>query len=1391
MEAVGAVVTITGLIGGVVKITSTINDLKARWEYAGLSITVLSSSLWAVKAALEELVDWRSKSKDKSEKSEQLDKNLEVCIQGCAVLVAFMENRLQEFDLENLSKLDKAKIMSLDTLFKTFATDLGAQVRALQLLLTIYQCRSLTEQHEWLQRKDTRRVVRAARQSTASLRYEDKDIEDAASILSETPSKSFEFDSIIMQHQSYSRTYPRLYHRMQQNFPSRRGSFASTIRENATRLRPIPIEDPIAINTPDLPFLGLPFVGETAPIVESELEDQEEWSHETMAAEFPDTALIEFPGASTILQLASKETNAIGHASIPINGGESSVDINPGSLSKVLPTDKPIWAEETGTLDSSSSERIPIATAIDELDHGSDSENSHVSPVRPPRTSTYDSLYDDSDDELVPHWSESSPQTDPALIGHEHAEDASVEGASQKVQPSASLRSGSTSTDPHTLPKPTVDEELSHPVPDTTSPRLIASEAQANSGYGTPQETLSPSLDGRLPDTADHEASSGSETESPPTDKIGNHETGMKDVSVPPSNLDTGDRQQGKFLSGLLYFPFDHNIDLSLTPRVPLFEKLESKESQKASQKEEDSETEVIADFGVTQPDTRLVLDSPTKEPVATKDQTNRNSGTPIVEGSSTPQSLEDQPDLDSAAETILPTLQTVGGEKTPFNNLTSLPGEDPNNRESLLNYHTLQNDPFRRPHPEQRKGETTQLTTPNRPPPPVPSLPIPLISNEIFVVGEGLLPKESSFDDGPGPPQNKIILNSDKILFQDGRSSFQSERSTNMQTPASPTSLHSHHGTSSVTSVESSYISRDTASTYTQGTTVTATLPNSARIISDPSQHDKTRVGITKAFSQYGQITPQPMRHRLSNLASMLNPRTASERNAKALELAFTVRAGNTSRVLSIVQSFDKPNDISTPASIENDTYPITALMRAAKLRDVDCMDVLLKYDPQGIACVDNLGQTALHHALMASAFSAVLWLIDRSSGADEVQSKGRNTYRMIDMRDKNGVAAVHHAARLNDVLVMEAMQKACADFGARDAKGGTVLEYAVAACSSHVVQYLIKQRLTDVNSRNGRGETALMAAVHVNDELTVKTLLENGAIKGIRDNNGDMAIHHAARCGTLPILELLFQSIEDVKAKNSIGEQPIHLAAAGNHVNILFALLQLPGVQVNAWTEPPHLRQSVKRAEGLAATAKLASTALHYACSAGHYEAADILLTRGAKANGNQEDGYSPLMMASQAKSAPIVSLLLLHGADPKGSTSTDGMTALHIAVRANDVPCTKMLLEHGANPLARTTKSQDTPTSLVLRQNSQSDAANVCMRYAQEVLKTTNRINGIPSPATAAAATATQPRHTPNVRPIIPGPTLSSNRTGYQPIGMPGPQIPYFTAAEEQPPPPPYQA
>ena len=140
MEVVGGVGSILGIIGGVAALASTLTTLKERYQYAALNITLVSSSLWTVKAGLEAIHRWRSDAKKSAgPSSQQLDQDLSLTIESCAVLITVIERKLGETELTQPTVYDKVRFVHLDSVFKDFAANLDSQVRALQLLLTIFQ----------------------------------------------------------------------------------------------------------------------------------------------------------------------------------------------------------------------------------------------------------------------------------------------------------------------------------------------------------------------------------------------------------------------------------------------------------------------------------------------------------------------------------------------------------------------------------------------------------------------------------------------------------------------------------------------------------------------------------------------------------------------------------------------------------------------------------------------------------------------------------------------------------------------------------------------------------------------------------------------------------------------------------------------------------------------------------------------------------------------------------------------------------------------------------------------------------------------------------------------------------------------------------------------------
>ncbi|XP_058063654.1 transient receptor potential channel pyrexia-like [Anopheles bellator] len=98
--------------------------------------------------------------------------------------------------------------------------------------------------------------------------------------------------------------------------------------------------------------------------------------------------------------------------------------------------------------------------------------------------------------------------------------------------------------------------------------------------------------------------------------------------------------------------------------------------------------------------------------------------------------------------------------------------------------------------------------------------------------------------------------------------------------------------------------------------------------------------------------------------------------------------------------------------------------------------------------------------------------------------------------------------------------------------------------------------------------------------------------------------------------------------------------------------------------------------------ATDAAGRTALHLACYAGDYQAAEMLLQHGAKSQSwDNERIATPLHCAASCGSLECVTLLLAHNVDI--NAGIERYSPLHYAVMRNSKRCVEYLLLHGANP------------------------------------------------------------------------------------------------------------
>lgn len=208
LTIIGGVGSILQIISSVTKLSKSLNEVRESYDNVALNTTLVASQLSTIRAALEALHAWRASDKEETEASLQLDQDLGLSLSCCAVLITVIDSKLTESGYQpGFGLKQKIKYIWLEDILKEYVSNLEGQVRALQLLLTIFQCRTATEQKQELARLESRAVIEKVRAETMTLGIGESEMDDAISILSQDPSITFDVESILMKSPAYKRVY--------------------------------------------------------------------------------------------------------------------------------------------------------------------------------------------------------------------------------------------------------------------------------------------------------------------------------------------------------------------------------------------------------------------------------------------------------------------------------------------------------------------------------------------------------------------------------------------------------------------------------------------------------------------------------------------------------------------------------------------------------------------------------------------------------------------------------------------------------------------------------------------------------------------------------------------------------------------------------------------------------------------------------------------------------------------------------------------------------------------------------------------------------------------------------------------------------------------------------
>ncbi|CAL9165428.1 unnamed protein product [Musa hybrid cultivar] len=183
-----------------------------------------------------------------------------------------------------------------------------------------------------------------------------------------------------------------------------------------------------------------------------------------------------------------------------------------------------------------------------------------------------------------------------------------------------------------------------------------------------------------------------------------------------------------------------------------------------------------------------------------------------------------------------------------------------------------------------------------------------------------------------------------------------------------------------------------------------------------------------------------------------------------------------------------------------------------------------------------------------------------------------------------------------------------------------------------------------------------------------------------------GNSMLHIAAKPGHTDFCnKALYLQPLLLQLKNARGDTPLHIAARAGHHQLVNDLISAASGRS---------AQGDDRVCSLVQMANdVGNTALHEAVQNGHEQVVDALMAKapGVSAVTNNVNGLSPLFMAVECESVPIVRRLL--EADEASCDGPNGQTALHSAVLVN-YDITKMLLEKRPGLMKKADNNGSTP-------------------------------------------------------------------------------------------------
>ncbi|XP_067654159.1 putative ankyrin repeat protein RF_0381 [Haliotis asinina] len=206
--------------------------------------------------------------------------------------------------------------------------------------------------------------------------------------------------------------------------------------------------------------------------------------------------------------------------------------------------------------------------------------------------------------------------------------------------------------------------------------------------------------------------------------------------------------------------------------------------------------------------------------------------------------------------------------------------------------------------------------------------------------------------------------------------------------------------------------------------------------------------------------------------------------------------------------------------------------------------------------------------------------------------------------------------------------------------------------------VKRILAMSYVDINSRGWWSRTAVMEASKNGHRGVVKFLVDRGANLSLVDERGDNVLHWACDGGHLDIVKLILSlDVVDINSGDFLGITPVMVAVLHEHRDVVKFLVG-EGADV-----------SQVDSDG--------DTVLHYACRKGDLEIVELILSLNmVDINSRGRFSITPVMGAVHYKHRDVVKVLVGDGAE-MSLVDSDGNTVLHYACRSGDLEIVDLIL------------------------------------------------------------------------------------------------------------------